>query len=139
MSFSLCIAFSDLEPLSRTSSLRRALDSVQYARYEGVKSSRAALLEDSSNKDSSDGEPSAHTQGSPVPENESGYPSSDEENALSDRSASLRASNSAPKAPVLDGAANETLERIREDDRTKGKAIWNQTVSHLFTSSRKVH
>jgi protein AATF/BFR2 len=127
VSFTVRVVFSALESLPRTSSLRKALDSVQDAKYEGIKSSRSALLEDSGNEDGSDGEVS--TQGSPALENENGYPSSGEENASSDRSASLSASSSAPKASALDSGASETLEKIREDDRAKGKAVWNQTVS----------
>jgi hypothetical protein len=117
------VVLSDLESLPRTSSLRKALDSVKYAKYEGIKSSRAALLEYSDNEDGSDGEVSVYTQGSPAPENENGYPPSGEENA------SPPASKLVPKVPVLEGAANETLEKIREDDRAKGMAIRNQTVS----------
>ena len=123
------IVFSDLQSLPRTSSLRKALDSVHYAKYEGVKSSRAALLEFSGNEDGSDEEVSAYTQGSPASENGNEYPSSGEENASSDRPASPPVSKSAPKSSSLDSAANETLEKIREDDRAKGKAVWNQTVS----------
>ncbi|KAA1468761.1 TRAUB-domain-containing protein [Dentipellis sp. KUC8613] len=111
------------------SALRRAQQSISDPKYEGVKTSRSALLEDSDGSVHSDedaGEPS----GSDEDDDDEDIPSSDAEEQSEDEDVPAPPRKNKPRAskpePEPEQDLATTLRQTRESDVKKGKAVKRQ-------------
>ncbi|KAF9245330.1 TRAUB-domain-containing protein [Melanogaster broomeanus] len=125
--------YIDLGP----SALRKLHDSVSDPKYDGVKTSRKALVDDDDDRSDEDedeeldsqaeGEENPDSHGQDIVEHEP--PSSSEEEHLSEHEAEVSVideSITRTKGSGLGDDLSSTLHKTREEDRKKGKAISKQ-------------